>query len=361
MRILPALTLVAIITPAAIAEVPNTPQTAQAVPGTLNYVEGAASLSGQALTPRSVGFAVLAANGQLSTATGKVEILLTPGVFLRLGENSILRMVSPDLTHTEVALEQGSAEVEVDQLFPQNDLVVDQGSTQTHLQKPGLYEFTANPESIRVLDGKAGALLPSGKNVEVKQGHLLNDSGNSTHTSKFDRDDYSDSLTDWSDLRADYLGQANQSLAGEYADNTMAGYSSGWDWDPAFSGYTWLPGNGLFYSPFGYGFFSPLAFGGFGYPYGAFYGSGLGYYGGGFYGGGGIYGGAFNHPIRGGYNGTFSNTGPRPGTSTTGAFRAGNYGGFHQGSAGEGGFHGGAPSMGGGGFHGGSAGGGGHR
>ena len=52
----------------------------QAVPGTLNYVEGQASIGDQTLDSKSIGVAELG-NGQvLETKNGKAEILLTPGV-----------------------------------------------------------------------------------------------------------------------------------------------------------------------------------------------------------------------------------------------------------------------------------------
>ena len=43
-------------------------------------------------------------------------MLLTPGVYFRLGDNSEVRMVSPGLADTRVELVKGSALLEVDQL-----------------------------------------------------------------------------------------------------------------------------------------------------------------------------------------------------------------------------------------------------
>lgn len=82
-------------------------------PGTLNYVEGQASIASQSLGPQSAGSAVLLPGQSLSTEKGKVEILLIPGAFLRVGEQSTVEMVSPGLTDTEVRLDKGSATLEV--------------------------------------------------------------------------------------------------------------------------------------------------------------------------------------------------------------------------------------------------------
>jgi hypothetical protein len=71
-------------------------------PGDINYVEGQASIGDQALSPDSVGSAGLDRGQSLITRAGKVEILLTPGVFLRVADNSTVKMISPDLANTEV-------------------------------------------------------------------------------------------------------------------------------------------------------------------------------------------------------------------------------------------------------------------
>ena len=60
----------------------------------------------------------------------------------------------------------------------------------------------------------------------------------------------------WSSLRSSYTAEANVDRAQTY---TMGGwYAPGWDWDPYFSCYTFIPGDGIFYSPFGWGFYSPF-------------------------------------------------------------------------------------------------------
>src|SRR5579872_3495888 len=83
-----------------------------AQPGTVNYVEGQVSLNGQALTSKAVGSAEVQTGGVLETIQGKAEMLLTPGVFLRLGDDSAVRMDSPGLTNTRVSLLRGKAMVE---------------------------------------------------------------------------------------------------------------------------------------------------------------------------------------------------------------------------------------------------------
>jgi hypothetical protein len=287
-------------------------------PGTLNYIEGNATINGQLVPPRAAGVE-LQPGQTLATTAGKAEVLLTPGVFLRLDDNSAVSMVSPDLAKTEIRLDKGRAEIEADQLYKQNDLLVDVDGAQARVLDHGLYEFNATTGDVRVFDGKAAVTEASAaKAVDVKGGHDLLLAAEPLKEKGFNRNDaqYNDTLYNWSNLRAEYLGEANLSLAQEYAGapGLYAGYGAGWDYDPALYAYTWLPGDGLFWSPFGYGFYSPFYLYGGGFVYGR-----------GFYGRGGYYG--------------------RPGVV------AGN-GGFRGGATGGGGFHGG----GGGGFHGGGGG-----
>jgi hypothetical protein len=300
-------------------------------PGTLNYVEGHASIDGHQVSARSVGAAELAAGHYLATADGKVEVLLTPGVFLRLDDNSTIKMVSPNLTHTEVLLERGRAEVEADQLYPQNRILIDQRGGQTQLLKNGLYEFNADNNTMRTFDGKA-AVFPGNdlqsdvKPIDVKGGRQLLLTGEVAKPHTFDKDRSQDDLYRWSSLRSQYLGEANINLAAQYAGYGPAsgGFNPGWYWDSSLYAYDWLPGGGPFWSPFGFGFYSPYYLYGGGFVYGrGYYGRGYGYRGG--YGFSGV---------RGGY---------------VGGGRA----------IAAGGFHGGGGFSGGGGFHGG--GGGGHR
>src|SRR5215469_16563907 len=73
-------------------------------PGTVNYVEGQVSLDNQTLDEKSVGSTEIDAGQSLTTENGKAEVLLTPGVFLRLGSESSVRMISSSLIDTQVEL-----------------------------------------------------------------------------------------------------------------------------------------------------------------------------------------------------------------------------------------------------------------
>lgn len=303
-----------------------------AVPGTLNYIEGSANLNGHSISQRSIGSATLAPGQVLSTTTGRAEVLLTPGVFLRLGHNTSVRMISPDITNTAVAVQRGRATVEVDQLYKQNDIHILEDNVPVQLVQTGLYEFNADRGSVLVFQGKAAIDKGHDHWATIKSGHAVNVSAGAAdiNPTKFNQSEQEDTaLLRWSSLRSDYLAQANQQIAGNYG----SGYARGWYWDPYMLGYTFV-GPSPFYSPFGWGY----------YPFGW----GAGFYGGGFY--PGFYGGYYGGYYGGGHHGY------APGPHGPIHLRNGGFGGpavhgssgFHNG--GESGFHGGSSS---GGSHGG--------
>jgi len=349
---------------------------ATAVPGTLNYVEGQAAIGNQVLSSKSIGSAELNSGQSLSTESGKAEILLTPGVFLRVGANSMVKMVSPSLTNTEVVLEKGHAIVEVDEMHKENDIRIGADGATTRLLKTGLYDFNLPQSDLRVFDGKA-AVFESDAHTTVKGGHEVSLSGSGPLKSqKFDKKSYEGGdLYRWSSLRSSYEAEANVDAAGLYAVNGWGPWGFGWwgadwYWDPWFDAFTFIPGDGIFYSPFGWGFYSPwwvdeapfFGWGGYGggfrpvyhhfSPVARNWGPGQHYVGSPRY-AGGVYRGP-------GSAGAF-HSGPRAvmGAGSNGGFRGGGFqggglrgGGFHGGGFHGGGFHGGVGFHGGGGFHG---------
>jgi hypothetical protein len=247
------LSLATMCAPVALAQTAN-----PAVPGTVNYVEGSASIEGRMLNQRSVGSAQLEPGQVLETANGRAELLLTPGVFLRVGENSAVRMVSPDLLNTRVEVGRGRADIEVDEIHPRNNIEVTEAGTNTRLLKNGFYAFDADKHTVRVFKGEA-ELIETGdvqRQLKLKGDHQVGLAANEAVKSvSFDRDQAEDSLYSWSSLRSQYLAEANINLASQYAG--YGGWAPGWYWDAGFWGYTWLPGDGLLWSPFGWGFYSP--------------------------------------------------------------------------------------------------------
>ena len=231
--------------------------TQTARPGSLNYVEGQVSIANQPVDAKSIGSVELEPGQTLATGAGKVELLLTPGVFFRVGDNSSARMISPNLTDTEVELLHGNALVEVTDLYRENDLRVIEDGKSTQLVKNGLYDFDADHDQLRVFDGQA-VIEDGNKQVKVKGGHEVSFNDEPLKTQKFDKKSFESSdLYRWTSLRSSYLAEANVDAAQAYAVGGPGWFGYGWYWDPWFSAYTFIPGDGIFYSPFGWGYYSP--------------------------------------------------------------------------------------------------------
>ena len=80
--------------------------------GALEYVEGSACIDGKPVKANQDRLPILGNGATLSTAMGHAEMLLTPGVFLRLDGDSEARLASASLTDTRVQLNRGAAMLE---------------------------------------------------------------------------------------------------------------------------------------------------------------------------------------------------------------------------------------------------------
>jgi len=272
--------------------------------GTLHYFDGAVTIDGVQVDSKVGKFSEIKENGLLRTGQGRAEVLLTPGVFLRVGENSAIKMLDNRLLSTRVEFLSGSAIVESDD--PEVS-VKDPAVTilykdyEVQPLKYGVFEITSDPGQMKVFKGQANVV--AGKiRTQVKEGRLLPFTA-ALLTEKFD-EKQGDDLYLWTRDRSAYLSAANMSSARTLASNGYSmdslylgggypglGFSSrfqgGWYYNQGLSMYTYLPYGGTSWSPFGYGFFSPATI----YSY---YSPG-GYY---WYGGGGSRtGNSFGQPI----------------------------------------------------------------
>jgi hypothetical protein len=136
--------------------------------GLVYFTEGAIFLDDLEL-PRSYGrFPEMKPGSVLRSEKGRAEVILAPGVFLRIDENSACRMISTSLKNSRLELQQGSA------IF---DSAADQSGSpatliykdwQIRLPKPGRYRVDSEPPQVRVYTGAAEVSLP-GKTVIVNE------------------------------------------------------------------------------------------------------------------------------------------------------------------------------------------------
>jgi hypothetical protein len=227
--------------------------------GTIHYVEGKVLLDGQPVEAKFANFPQIKEKSVLSTKEGRVEVLLTPGVFLRVGENSELRMISTRLVETRLELLSGMAVLEVADLslydVPDTaPISVRVGNAAVSVAKKGIYHFNADAPELRVFDGQLEAIVDD-ERIEVKEGRLLALNGVGTPV-KFDSKT-GDALLRWSRRRAEYVSLASISAAKSVRDSGGSWRTGGWRYSPYFGLFTFIPARGVYMSPFGFQFWSP--------------------------------------------------------------------------------------------------------
>jgi hypothetical protein len=220
-------------------------------------VEGQATLDGQPLGIRSAGYTVAQPNQAIDTQTGYVEVLLTPGAFLRVGNNSEVRFQSLGLANIQIQLVRGSAMIEAADLVKDAVLEVNMNGGTAQIEKHGLYEFDANQPAVKVLDGKAKVQVGTQVKSVGKDHQILLADNPKLKDQDFDKHVVqAEPLYVWSSTRSQAEAESNIKVASNIA--AYGGwYGPGWYWDPFWADYAFLPGAGFLYSPFGWGFYSP--------------------------------------------------------------------------------------------------------
>ena len=274
-----------------------------AQPGALNYVEGLVTLNGQPVTRGNIGRAELGRGQVLATTDGRAEVLLTPGVFLRLDHNSAVRMVSTDLVDSVIEVMNGRAMLEADWVPKETRLEVDTKGAQVVLDKKGLYEVDADKAAVTTYDGKA-IVKVAGRHTDLNKDECVALENNpKLHTSWVHRDS-TDSLYAWSRVRSEYMSEMSAESARNMVLAGSSWYGPGWFWNPWHNGWAFLPRGGFLWSPMYWGGYYGYGFGGLYSGYRGIYGyhGGYGGYRGGYGGFNGGYGGGFHGGI-GGFQG----------------------------------------------------------
>jgi hypothetical protein len=239
--------------------------------GVLHHSEGAVFLGDQPVDQKYGTFPDIKEKQVMRTEAGRAEVLLTPGVFLRIGENTSFKMISNRLIDTRVDLLGGEAVVESDDPMKENAVTIVYKQFQVHVKKSSVLEFQTNPEQLRVFHGEAEVEL-SGQVSVVKAGHLMPFTG-AMASEKFDVRE-GDALANWSKRRSEYVATANLSAAKSLRDSGTSWNSSGWYYNPYYSMFTYIPMNGVYMNPYGYSFWSPFSVYRAYYPRTYYYGNG---------------------------------------------------------------------------------------
>jgi hypothetical protein len=283
---------------------------------------------------------------------GRVEILLNPGSYLRLGGNSEFELLDNSLANLEIRLWRGTAIVEATGADGvELNIGISTPHTRVAIVRQGLYRLHVVPEDATELIVRKGRVILSDSQTKIKGGNKIVFSATNTTVAKLTKDEkkQKDEVEVWSKERAETLAKANRRITDRMLSSAFASYRDPWDpWRPygrAFGFWFFNPSAGCYtFLPFFYGFGSPY---GSSYttsiysPYGTNYGwahypsQNTGNAGGGSSGsGGGNTGGGTYRPPAGGSSGGGNRPTPPVAPSSGGGFGRGGDSGFGRGGSG---------------------------
>ena len=234
--------------------------------GGVNFVEGDVTVlrknghSGPLLKRDHLEIGDIVSTG----STGKAEILLNPGSFLRLGSNSKFAFRTTNLDDLQIALTSGSAMFEV---FATDSFTVSIFTPKESLTvaETGVYRIDLLGDgtgTLSVIEGKAE--VGDYPATIVKKGRTTSLGTSNSTVAKFDRGKR-DELAEWSRTRGKDLAKMASSLQNVAMRNTLAStYRNGrwnvyqsfglWVFNPFSAAYCFLPFGSYWNSPYGYGY-----------------------------------------------------------------------------------------------------------
>ncbi|MEP6717913.1 MAG: FecR domain-containing protein [bacterium] len=209
---------------------------------------------------------------------GRVEMLLNPGSYLRIGENSEVELTDNSLENLELRLIRGTAILEVTGNDDTELLInVTTPHTRMAIVRRGLYRVNVVPGDATELIVRKGRVMLERTHTKIKGGDKVVFSDNSFSVAKLQKSDKTrDDLEAWSKGRAETLARANSKISNRDLKFLLASSQFDW-WMTSLSSRSgcWL------YDPIrGFYTFFPFAWG-WGSPYGSNYSTSLfgGYYG----------------------------------------------------------------------------------
>jgi hypothetical protein len=194
---------------------------------------------------------------------GRVEMLLNPGSYMRIGENSEFELADNSLENLEVRLIRGTAIVEVTGADDQELFIgITTPHTRMSIIRRGLYRVNVLPGNATELIVRKGRVILEGSHTKVKGGNKVVFSGGSFSVAKLqDSDKERDVVELWSKDRAKTLAKANSIISGRMMTAFASSFSNDW----SFGRWRHRSGFWLFNAevgcytlvPFGFGWASP--------------------------------------------------------------------------------------------------------
>lgn len=256
------------------------PQTEQiyvisAKAGGVSYVTGAVRVDRMATKKRYV----LAKGDEISDGdiisvgdTGNAEILLNPGSFLRLAENTDIQFADTNLESLLLKMKNGSALIEASAVGGEGgaDIRIVTPQSTISLEKSGIYRLNVSANATEIFVWK-GAATAGSEIVKAGRKAILQ-KGAQAVVAKFNKDESRDALDVWSRDRSKELAKVNSRIKSRDLTRAFAGYTT------AFSGFNRFGGFWAFNRMTGTYCFVPYGFGYESSPYGYSYDRGIYWY-----------------------------------------------------------------------------------
>ena len=208
--------------------------------GVVHFFDGAVFLADQPLEAQVGKFPIIPPSAELRTRQGRAEVLLTPGVFLRMGAESSIRMLADDLSDTRVELVSGSAVVDVMEPAPDTSVTLIYRDWKVQFRSNGVYRIDAEPPHVWVRQGLAEvSAIATGASVRVAEGMDLPFAAVLV-PEPADRPAPSDDLNSWSEGRRQSIS-ADNAIASQISDDPTAAKDPGL----GFDNFTYFPMLGL--------------------------------------------------------------------------------------------------------------------
>ena len=195
---------------------------------------------------------------------GRVEMLLNPGSFLRLGENSEFELADSSLENLEIRLLRGTAIVEATGAdHSRLQINISTPHTKIAIVRRGLYRLNVVPgDNTELIVRKGRVMLDKTK---IGGGNKVVFSNDNFLVAKLQKADKKkvDSFDTWSEERSDTVAEANRKIrrrevsalmasARDRWFNTFLSPTSGfWYFSPRYGCYTFIPYYGGWGSPYG--------------------------------------------------------------------------------------------------------------
>jgi hypothetical protein len=169
--------------------------------GVINFFEGTAYLDDRPLESHAGHLVMMSLGAELRTTEGRAEVLLTPGVFIRLDHGSSVRMLANKLADTQVELRTGSVIVDSAEPSSGTSVTLIYKDWFIHFLQKGTYRIDANSPRLEVTRGYAEVLVGAdGEPLSVEAGHAL--AFSEVLAPELSTDASADGLLDWSNGRS---------------------------------------------------------------------------------------------------------------------------------------------------------------